>query len=213
MYGTAARDLAILGCCENSTLSDIKSAYRSLARRLHGELQRKRPGACDQLVDINTAYDRLAAGWAQDRQAPPPRVQTDVTVDEKVNDLLAAALRKAAFKIAFESTRDPATGVYRDPRRANSGKKGGEPKRVMVSRVMRFGVDLVIEPDEPISAGRTLLAVPDLNLGHDGGISFGPGNHVLDFTLQQVAGRVRLDPARLRMTGSRPATCTLIQPR
>ena len=212
MDGTIARDLAILGCCETSTLYDIKTAYRSLARRLHGELHRKMPGANERLVDVNTAYDRLAAGWAGMRHTPKRRVQTEVIVSATVKERLQDALRKWVFKIAFEHARDPATGVYGDPRRATRANRASAPRTATVRKVIRSGSDVMIELDSPLEPGRTLVAVPELVLARDGSIAVGSGHTVLDFAMQTTAQRVRVDPARIRSSGDTPATCTLIQP-
>ncbi|MEL6312497.1 MAG: DnaJ domain-containing protein [Pseudomonadota bacterium] len=212
MDGTIARDLAILGCCETSTLHDIKTAYRSLARRLHGELHRKMPGANERLVDINTAYDRLATSWAGLPHMPQRRARAEAVVSPTVKDRLQVALRKATFKMAFAGARDPATGVYGDPRRADGANRRPGPHTAMVRRVVRSGSDVMIELDGPLSAGRTLAAVPELVLARDGSIAVGSGHRVLDFFLQMAAQRARVETARIPTSGDTPLTCTLIHP-
>lgn len=212
MDGTIARDLAILGCCETSTMNEIKTAYRSLARRLHGELHGKMPGATERLADINTAYDRLSVGWIRARHPAQRRAHAEVLVGADVKDRLQVALRKAAFKVAFDGARDPATGVYGDPRRATGGNRWTEPRTTLVQRVIRSGADVIIELDSDLSIGRTLAAVPELVLAADGSIEMGYGQYILDFSMKIAAQRVRVAPSRIRTSGETPKTCMLIQP-
>ncbi|MEO1638780.1 MAG: hypothetical protein AAFU41_05980 [Pseudomonadota bacterium] len=70
----------------------------------------------------------------------------------------------------------------------------------------------MIELDGPLSAGRTLAAVPELVLARDGSIAVGSGHRVLDFFLQMAAQRARVETARIPTSGDTPSTCTLIHP-
>lgn len=208
MYGTIAQDLAILGCSENSTWDDIKAAYRAMARRLHGELQRQAPGANARLVDVNTAYDRLTSGWAH-RPSRPAQPSREVAIDAALRGRLRTALEKAAFKIAFDASRNRETGAYADPRRLKSAHK---PATVAAVKVVRDGADITIHLDQPLEATRTLLAVPELVLTQDGGLEIGTEIRVIDFSLRRSARQIRIDPDRLRTRGDMPARCVIVQP-
>lgn len=211
MYGTFAQDLAVLGCSEGSTWDDIRAAYRSIARRLHGELQRKTPGANERLVDLNVAYDRLTGGWAQKpaRPARPARPVQEIACGPNVAARLQSTLRKAAFRAAFDETRDRATGTYGDPRRVR-GKS--THATIAVVKAAREGARLALHVDQPLRPGRTLLAVPEIILRRDGGIAFGATERVIEFALSREARGVQLDPARLQIEGDTVASCVIYQP-
>lgn len=211
MYGTFTQDLAVLGCSEVSTWDDVRAAYRAIARHLHGELQRKTPGSNERLVNLNVAYERLAGSWAPKPKARsgPAHPETAITCGPEWKARLQTALRKAAFKAAFEAARDPDTGNYGDPRRL---QKKSAPATFMVVKAVRDGFDLQLYVDRPLQTGRILLAVPEIIWRRNGGIEFGSTGRVIAFSLPRNARRVQVDSARLQFGGDTAANCAIYQP-
>lgn len=74
----------ILGVTKNASESEIKSAYRKLARKYHPDVNRNDPNASDKFKDINEAYevlgdpakrkryDSLGGSWQSGSDFTPP---------------------------------------------------------------------------------------------------------------------------------------------
>jgi tetratricopeptide (TPR) repeat protein len=75
----------LLGICRGASLDELKAAYRSLARKLHPDLNPGDTDAHQRFIALNQAYKILLAGVTAptEQRTPTPTPQSSVRVDRR----------------------------------------------------------------------------------------------------------------------------------
>jgi tetratricopeptide (TPR) repeat protein len=75
----------LLGICRGASLDELKAAYRSLARKLHPDLNPGDTDAHQRFIALNQAYKILLAGVTAptEQRTPTPAPQSSVRVDRR----------------------------------------------------------------------------------------------------------------------------------
>ncbi len=195
----ATADLRLLGCPQFESFSEIKQAYRCQARRLHEQLQVNWAEANERLANINAAYDRLKASILvpphQDNSGRPPfgPIEIDLATQARLRQRLAAC----EFKSRFCANRDPASGVYQDPRRGRTAMHKESRGVIYVVAAHLKGKTLELRLSARPKIGNNILAVPEMKITQDGELEVGENISLLEFSVSQIAPRVRIDRSRL----------------